>query len=171
MSTKKAFFKGVNWALAAIIAMLGFAGCDKIAAEEYGVPHADYTVKGAVIDKATGKPIKGIRVGYSPYFYVTPEYGVRQTPYQPKSHVLTNDKGEFVLKDNFTRGGLQVIDNVLVFPVFVEDIDGALNGLYESELLQVDFSKATKSGKPKSWYEGEYTVTQNIELTPAEVEK
>ncbi|MCL2738323.1 MAG: radical SAM-associated putative lipoprotein [Bacteroidales bacterium] len=171
MSTKKVFLKGVNWALAAIITMLGFAGCNKIGVDEYGTPHADFTVKGAVVDKVTGKPIKGIRVGYSPHFRVVPMYGVIPTPYQPKAHVLTNDKGEFVLRDKFYTSEFYLMDNAPTLFVSVEDIDGALNGWYGSEYLQVDFSKAPLSGKPKGWYEGEYTVTKNIELTPVEVEK
>jgi len=50
-------------------------------------------------------------------------------------------------------------------PVFVEDVDGEENGLYQSEYLQVDFSKAERSGKPNHWYEGEFTVTVDVELT------
>ncbi|MCL2727015.1 MAG: radical SAM-associated putative lipoprotein [Bacteroidales bacterium] len=168
MNTKKVLFKGANWVLAAIITMLGFAGCNKMGVEEYGVPHADYTVKGAVVDKVTGKPIKGIRVGYSPEYWVVPAYGVIPTPFLPKTHVLTNEKGEFALKEIFSMGTLQIVNNVPTLPVYVEDIDGELNGLYESQLLQIDFSKATLTGKPGSWYEGEYIVTRNIELTPVE---
>jgi len=169
MEIKKAFLKGINWALAAVIAMLGFAGCDKIGVDEYGSPHANYTVKGAVVDKVTGKPIKGIRVGYSPASWGALMYGVPPIPFSPKMHVMTNDKGEFALKDRFYISEIKLINNIPTLTVYVRDIDGELNGWYESEDLQVDFSKATLSGKPKSWYDGEYTVTRNIELTPVEV--
>ena len=168
MSIKKAFLKGVNWALAAIITLLGFAGCDKIGVEEYGTPHADYTVKGVVVDKTTQKPVTGIRVGYSPDSWPMLMYGVLPTPYQPKKHVLTNDKGEFILKDDFSIGQILMIDNVPTLPVYIEDIDGEKNGLFERQYVEVDFSKASLGGKQNSWYTGEYVVNQNIELTPVE---
>ena len=160
MKINQVFITGVNWALAGIISMLGFSGCDKIGTEEYGTPHADYTVKGAVVDKVTGKPIEGIRVGlgHIPYLGPMPMYGTLPTPYQPKVHVLTDLKGEFKLTDRFNA--------VQTLSVFVDDIDGEENGLFQSEYLQVDFSNAVQSGKPKGWYEGEYTVNVNVDLSP-----
>ena len=155
---RRAFLKRMNWTLAGFIGILGFSGCDKFGVDEYGVPHADYTVKGAVVNKATGKPIEGIRVGYD-YGNIR-MYGVPPANYQPKASVLTNAKGEFKITDRFDIG-----DNKVILPVYVEDIDGEENGLFQSEILQVDFNKAEHSGKPKSWYKGEYTVTQNVELT------
>ena len=165
MKTNKAFIKGINWVLAAIISMLGFAGCDSIGADEYGTPYADYTIKGVVVNKATGKPIAGIRVRYEPESRVYPMYGTVPAPYTPKAHVLTNSKGEFKLTDNVCTGEYRMIDGVLMLRVSVEDIDGEENGLFQSEYLQVDFSKAEHSGKPKSLYNGEYTVNINVELT------
>ncbi|MDR0794484.1 MAG: radical SAM-associated putative lipoprotein, partial [Tannerella sp.] len=155
---RRAFIKKMNRALAGIIGVLGFAGCEKIGVVEYGMPHADYTVKGAVTDKATGKPIKGIRVGYSPANFSGVMYGVIPTPYQPKKHVLTDAKGEFKLTDGFHAGEYQIIDNKPTLSVSVEDIDGEENGLFQSEHLQVNFKDADRSGKPKGWYGGEYTV-------------
>ena len=167
---RRTFIKGMNRALAGVIAMLGFAGCEKFGVDEYGTPHADYTVKGAVVSKATGKPLEGIRVGYSgtPEFWIVPMYGVIPTPYVPKAHVITNAKGEFKLTDRFHAGESQIIGNNGMLPVYVEDVDGEKNGLFHSECLQVDFSKAEHSGKSKSWYEGEYTVNLNVELTEVE---
>ena len=161
---RRAFIKRMNWALAGIIGMLGFAGCkkDDEMMLEYGTPHADYTVKGAVVNKATGKPIEGIRVGYDTEPRVGQMYGVLLTPYVPKSYVMTNAKGEFKLTDTFFPNLNQTI------PVYVEDVDGEENGLFQSEILQVDFSKAEHSGKPTHWYHGEYTVTLNVELTEIE---
>jgi putative lipoprotein (rSAM/lipoprotein system) len=172
---RRTFIKRINWALAGIIGMLGFGGCDKIGEEEpiicmYGSPHADYTVKGTVTNKATGKPIEGIRVGYSPEFGGVYMYGVIPTSFQPKKHVLTDEKGEFKLTDSFHSGEYQIIDNKQILTVYVEDIDGEENGLYQSEIVEVDFSKAEQTGKPDRWYNGEFTVNNvNVELT--EIEK
>ena len=158
---RRAFIKRMNWALAGIIGMLGFAGCkkDDEMMLEYGTPHADYTVKGAVVNKVTGKPIEGIQVGYDSGF--TLMYGIPPTPFVPKAKVITNAKGEFKLTDRFHAGESQIIGNNGTLPVYVQDIK---SGLFQSEILQVDFSKAEHSGKPKGWYGGEYTVTLNVEL-------
>jgi len=148
--------------------MLGFAGCDGIGLVEYGTPHADYTVKGSVVNKATGKAVEGIRIGYSPVSTVMPMYGVIPTYYATKSHVLSNAKGEFILTDRFHAGEYQYEAGKTLIPVFVEDIDGEANGLFQPEYLTIDFSKAEQSGKRKSWYEGEFTVTVNVGLTEVE---
>ena len=162
MKNNKTLIKIANWMFAALITLLGFTGCEKIhsSMEEYGSPYADYTVKGAVVDKATGKPIAGIRVGYSSGYQCGVMYGPPMPSYTPKASVLTDAKGEFKLTDKSYR--------VFALPVYVQDIDGKENGLFQSETLQVDFRKAEHSGKPKSWYMGEYTVDVNVELTETE---
>jgi putative lipoprotein (rSAM/lipoprotein system) len=166
MNIQNVIIKGINLALAGILSLLGFVGCEKTEPLlEYGMPHADYTVKGVVVNKATGKPIEGIRVGYDSIAWAIPEYGVIGISYQPKSRVLdvmTNEKGEFKLTDSFFP------DKNLTLPVYIDDIDGEKNGLFQSERLEVDFSKAVQTGKPSSWYEGEFTVTKNVELTEIE---
>ena len=161
MKIKRLLIKGINLIFAGILSMLGFVGCAKHGLVEYGSPNADYTIKGAVINKATGNPIEGIRVAYS-RDYAGVMYGVIPVPYTPKNQVLTNGKGEFKLTDRFEGGGNKII------PVFVEDIDGEQNGLFQMEYLEVDFSQAEHGGKPKNWYGGEYTVTLSVEMTEIE---
>jgi len=159
MKINRAFIKGTNWALAGLLSLLGFTGCDIQGAYEYGTPNADYTVKGTVVDKATGKPIKGIRVGYGPdESRPVPMYGVITTPYQPKNYVITDAKGEF----NLTENGFP--DPNFTTPVYVKDIDGEQNGFYQSDTLQIDFSKSKLTKKASHWYAGEYTVTENVKL-------
>jgi hypothetical protein len=53
-------------------------------------------------------------------------------------------------------------------PVSIEDNDRIKNGLFQSEIIEVDFSNAVRSGKATHWYDGEYTVTQNVELVEIE---
>ena len=150
--------------MAGILSMLGFIGCEKNAMmEEYGTPHADYTVKGAVVDKATGKPIAGIRVGYGPEYPIVSMYGTPPAPFVPKSSVLTDAKGEFKLSDTFFPTNSQI-------PVYVEDIDGAENGLFQSDTLHISFSEADRTKKSKSWYSGEFTKEVNVELTEIQPE-
>ena len=143
---RRTFLKKMNWTLAGIIGLLGFSGCKK----ESG---ANYTVRGAVVNKETGTPISGIWVGYRPGSIIGAMYGVIPTPYKPKAYVLTNIKGEFKLTDRFEDNEFQMVDNNRTLPVFVEDVDGKENGLFQTEYLQVDFPK------------GEHTVTIDVELT------
>ena len=162
MKINRAFIKGTNWALAGLIGMLGFSGCEKENLEvEYGAPYANYTVKGSVVNKATGKPIEGIRVAYGPEPTVAPMYGVIPAPFQPKDYVMTDTKGEFKL----TTNSFLIPDQTTVY---VDDIDGEKNGLYQSEIFRVDFSEAEQIEKSKGWYEGEYAVTAKVELTEIE---
>ena len=148
---RRTFIKRMNWALAGIIGVLGFGGCEKDTV-------AVYTVQGTVHNKRTGKPIEGIRVGYSSNSWGMQKYGVPTTPYNPKAHVLTNAKGEFKLTDNFHNEEFQKVDNKPTLPVCVEDIDGEENGLFQAEYLNIDTSKA-------KYNRGEYSVTVNVELT------
>jgi len=165
MKINRAFIKGTNWALAGLLSLLGFSGCDNFDQKvEYGSPNADYTVKGTVVNKADGKPIEGIRIGYNSTQMITTMYGVPSVPYVPKAPVSTNTKGEFKLKDNFFYDGFQSEENGII-PIYVEDIDGEQNGLFESKVLEIDFKEAEHSGKSKTWYKGEYIVNVKVELT------
>ena len=159
MKANRTIIKIINWVLAGALSIFGYACSDKEVPNEYGTPNADFTVKGAVVDKATGKAIKGISVSYRSINEPMYMYGTMQTSFEQKSSVLTDAKGEFkITKNEFHNTQVQL-------PVFVEDIDGEENGLFQSETLQVDFSKAEHSGKSEHWYGGEYTVAVNVELS------
>jgi putative lipoprotein (rSAM/lipoprotein system) len=161
MAIKKRFFRVFNVFLAALLSILGFGACDRMGAVEYGVPNADYTIKGTVLNKADSKPIKGIRVGFS---RVYPEpvlmYGVMPYPYRSHKADTTQLNGAYKLTDNFTV--LQYDNNRL--EVFVQDIDGPANGAFNDTIITVDFSNVKATGKPSNWYEGEYSVELNIKL-------
>jgi len=162
MKINRTLIKGTNWALAGLLGLLGFSNCVIVdPREEYGSPSVDYTVKGAVVNKANGKPIEGIRVGYSSDIQGIYLYGVMPTPYQPKASVTTDAKGEFKLTEN----SFPLDVNNSIQPIYVDDIDGEKNGLFQSDTLQVDFHDAKQTKKPSgNWYQGEYTVTVNVKL-------
>lgn len=166
MNIQKTILKQVNRVLAGILSLLGFIGCANQTLLEYGTPIADYTVKGAVVNKTTGKPIAGIRVGHSPENPATdneaPAY------YLSKTYVLTNAKGEFSLTGNSIAGVFPESSKYPLLSIYVEDVDGAENGLYESEKIQVDFNNATQTKKSKGWYCGEYTVNVNFGLASSD---
>jgi len=166
MKIKKLFIKYVNWILASLISMLGFAGCYRIfeSPKEYGTPHADYTVKGAIVNEADGGPITGIRVGYFPDVWDEDVFGPPSVYYGSKAYVITDTNGEFKLTANSSRNSNNTI------PVYVEDIDGEENSLFQPKMAEVDFINAVHSGKPGHWYDGEYTVTAIIQLTEIEID-
>jgi len=149
---RREFIKKMNWALAGIIGMLGFGGCEKDSV-------AVYTAKGTVINKGSGKPIEGIQVEFgSPYLGIVPMYGTIGVPYTPKAHVLTNVKGEFELTDCFHDEEFLMINNNRSLLVTAKDVDGEKNGLFHQIQLVIDTSNA-------EYYHGEYKMTVNIELT------
>ncbi len=161
MKFRKLIIRIINLGLASALALLGFSNCEP--REEYGVPNADYSVKGKVIDKSDSKPIKGIRIGFSRYFkndYPVLMYGVLPTDYRIYKADTTDVNGAYNLTDHFSIEEYQS-DTI---PVFVQDIDGEENGLYQDTIINVDFKDATRSGKPKGWYDGKFTVEKNIEL-------
>ena len=160
MNVKKTLVKGTNRILTGLLSMLGFAALG-FSACAYGSPHADFTVRGTVVNKANEAPIPEIRVGFAPTvwdedaFGPQPEYGWR-----PNIYVFSNERGEFRL----TRGDFPIRNKVL--PVFVEDVEG----LFQSEMFKVSFENVRPVGGDRNWYAGEYIVTTTFHLTKVKVE-
>ena len=166
MKIKKLFIKKINWVLAGIMGLFGFTGGGLTTScrMEYGAPYADYSIKGTVVNEANGKPIPGVRAGFSPAEWNEDAYGLKPEYYWGTgTFVITNANGAFTLT---VRGGSGFIENIAT--VYLEDIDGEENGLFQPRKIDVDFNGAVQNGKPNSWYKGEFTVTTTIQL--AEVE-
>jgi putative lipoprotein (rSAM/lipoprotein system) len=127
------FIKGTNWALAGLLSLLGFT-CEDAPAE-YGVPHADYSVKGTVTD-AAGTAIPGIEIRIKAHG----EYEVNEPAY-------TNEQGGF----DVTYGAFPKEKFVLT----ATDVDGEANGSFKADSVEVVFSKNDfyKKGDDR-WYEG-----------------
>ena len=85
-------------------------------------------------------------------------YGVMPQPFRSNAADTTNVSGNYEFSDNFIP--------VEGINIYVEDIDGTQNGLYNDTVINVDLKNATKSGKTTNWYEGKFTKVQNIELRP-----
>ena len=155
---KKILIKSVNWILTSLIALFGFTGCPPFKGL-YAAPSARYTVKGAVVNEAAQSPIEGIRVGYYPAEWDEDAFGPKPE-YNPSiAFVITSTNGDFTLTSVFADRG----DNVII-PVYVEDVDGAENGLFQSKKIDVDFKDAV-------WHNGEFTVTTTIQLTAVEIDE
>ena len=144
---KKIALKTYSKIIALIMGILGLAtGCDRIInpspAPEYGVPSADFIVKGKVTDKLSQKPINNIAVIRKAH---TSPYGNDTTK--------TNSNGEFELKFNEFPG--------VNHWIYAEDLDGMENGgKYKPDSLTVNSSqmKKIKNGTG-NWYKGVFEKT------------
>ncbi|MCL2327233.1 MAG: radical SAM-associated putative lipoprotein [Bacteroidetes bacterium] len=150
--------KTFNAILAALLGLLGFSNCS--APCEYGTPEATYILKGKVTNKADKKPIKGIFVGFkAPRIDV--EYGVPQTEYNSQLPTYTDENGNFQLQPYAFPGIYDNIDSLYVY-----DLDGVENGGYfTADTIFIDWKNAVKTKRGSGWYEGEFTLQKDIELS------
>ena len=147
---KKIMLKTYGKILTLFFTFLGMmTGCDINQLKcEYGVPSADFIIKGKVTDKSSQKPIKNIAIIRKAH---TSPYG--------NDTVKTNADGEFEMK--FTE-----------FPgldhwIFAEDLDGTKNGgLYAPDSLKVNSAQMRKVKKGSgSWFSGTFEKTDaNFQL-------
>ena len=137
--------------LSALLALLGFSGCEYIGRCEYGCPHADYKLQGTVTDARTKQPVKNIRAVFCSGG-LDVEYSYKDTLYTDESGKIERDYPSMTI--DHTR--LQVL---------LEDIDGDENGSYETLLLEKENLpvKQVKKGD-KHWYQGSFTITADAEL-------
>ncbi len=132
-----------------LLMMLGFSACDGPAAGMYGMPTADFTIKGQVTDE-DGKPISSATViirdlGYKggnldyPDLYIDENY----------NNVLTTDsEGQY----GVTRQGFA---SETLFRIVAKDAS------HESDSVEVTL---VPPGSNDTWYEGEAKETVNITL-------
>jgi putative lipoprotein (rSAM/lipoprotein system) len=142
----RSFIKGTNWALGGLMALLGFAGaasCDT--AEEYGSPHADYSIKGKVTNEQ-GAAIPGIQIEVVKY---------KTEDYREADTVYTQSNGDFAWDNSSTL--LDELD------IIATDIDGEKNGSYETTEVSVAFKQEDLKGG-KSWYQGKAEKEITIKL-------
>lgn len=149
----------------AILALLGFASCEKIsgtARDEYGCPTMDYKVMGTVSDEA-GEPVKGIRVT----FRATESIADDGTPrFITESH-LTDGQGRYDI-------GEQRKQYTWAEQLIVEDVDGEANGgLFVNDTIDLERALYENLGKQykkgDGWYQGGYEV--NVDVTLKKEEK
>jgi putative lipoprotein (rSAM/lipoprotein system) len=133
----RSLIKGTNWALAGLLSLLGFSCTDiNNNAPEYGVPHAKYSIKGAVTDTA-GTPVPGIEI------LIKTDHGA---PIERKE-IYTNGQGGFdVTYSAFPREK---------FILTAKDVDGEANGSFKTDSVEVVFNKEDFYEKGDGhWYDG-----------------
>lgn len=156
---KVKFNRWYNAVLTALLSMLGY-GCSSTEEPldmygppvEYGTPHADFIIKGRVMDES-GTPVQGIKTSLKTVFENNNKHYALGV-----DSVQSDVSGHYQLK---TTDRKSQYDKVIV-----EDIDGEANGgEFLSDTLDVDYNKAvkTKDGDGK-WSLGIYEITQDVKL-------
>ena len=143
---KKRIFS-VRTLLSGVLAMLGFAGCEKAwnGECEYGMPMVDYRVIGEVTDEA-GKPLSGIRAI------------IEQVENYNVDTVYTDAKGHFESKK---LKSVAISQQNLI----LEDVDGEANGgEFESTKLPIKEMDSKKIKKGDGWYSGEYELSTMVQM-------
>lgn len=135
---KKIALKTYGKILTLFFSLVGMlTGCDWIEpAVEYGVPNADYVIKGKVTDKESQKPLKNIAV-------------IKKSRHSPKNDtVRTNALGDYELKFNDFPGE--------DYWVVAKDLEGTDDGgWYGPDSILVNTKQMTQVKKGKGgWYDG-----------------
>lgn len=137
--------KGTNWALSGLMALIGFSGCEKFGAVEYGVPHADYEFSGKVTNEQ-GEPIPDIQVKIHEKMENKFSHGLDST--------RTDANGKYKMSfSNFPTKEYHLI---------ATDKDGKENGSYLSDTTRVEITNDDFYKKGKDWYNG--TARKEVDI-------
>lgn len=135
------FLKGTNWILAGLLTLLGFScSSDGIEdqVEEYGCPHANYEIKGKVVDRQDN-PIPSIQIAVSD--------SVSEGQLPENNMIYTDTEGNFLWENGEFPGA--------TFKIIATDIDYDKNGgQFTADTSFVSFKNATYENGSK-WYKGE----------------
>lgn len=115
----------------------------------YGTPHADYVVKGNISSAKDNSAIKGIRVIAQ---------GVTSYGYNHTDTVTSDAIGNYSAK--ITEMSISQIKLNLT------DIDGSVNGSFQSLDTLVTYTNPKFTGGDGSWYEGKTEQVLNIKMKP-----
>ena len=139
---KNQFLRIQNALIAGILFLAGAViSCNKYV-DEYGMPYAEYIVKGKVKSQETSRVIENIKVSMD------------------GDTVKTDSEGSYKLVGEYAENNF--------FDIKFEDIDGAANGEYQNLDTVVQFENPEFTGGDGNWYEGETTTEFDVELNPKE---
>jgi len=158
---KKIFFKSCDKIIIALLGLIGLlTGCNLIhpPVAEYGVPYADYEIKGTVTDSITSAPIQNIRVTVTQI----------QT-YIEKDSIHTHID-TLALKETDSAGKYDIrfqsfpLDK-LTYKVKADDMDGLTNGGdFNSQAKDVLFIHTDLTGANGGWYNGKALKIVDLKL-------
>lgn len=134
---------------------ISMTGCSVNSCEtikcEYGVPHAEFEVKGKVIDADTRNAVTGVSVTLHEVRY---NNGKNTPEKYPMDSTVVNTNGEFTLYGNG-------FPNDVMF-VKVRDLDTQSDGNYPEKVVEISLQN-TEQGTG-SWDNGTYSSDVLIEL-------
>lgn len=134
---------------------ISMTGCSVNSCEtikcEYGVPHAEFEVKGKVIDADTRNAVTGVSVTLHEVRY---NNGKNTPEKYPMDSTVVNTNGEFTLYGNG-------FPNDVMF-VKVKDLDTQSDGNYPEKVVEISLQN-TEQGTG-SWDNGTYSSDVLIEL-------
>jgi len=143
--------KTYNALIVSLISFLGFASsCDPLGGKAmYGTPSADFIVKGKV-GTAANSPVAGIKV----------EMSMEANSYLLNTASSAESTGAYKV-----TGGGQFPDDQ-TFKIKFTDVDGALNGEFETLDTTVVFKDPKFTGGDGNWYHGQTEKELNVKLKP-----
>lgn len=148
-----------------VVLLLGFVaslmGCKDVIqppVAEYGVPHADYQLKGTVTDSISASPIVNARVTIT-----------RTETYQEqnvtKIHIDTLAQKETDSSGQYDITSTQFPLPEQHFQVHIEDLDGSANGGdFATQKKEVVVISTELAGDKSSWYAGKALKTIDFKL-------
>ena len=155
---KRHFLKSCNAILMAILALFGFTNCDRMGRDMYGTPHADFVIKGTVVDKSERQGIEDIQVKIIGTRIDAD--GVERIVYKKKRN--TDAEGRFKLQIQHHYGFLT--SDEISHSVHFSDIE---NELFQEKAVKLDFENFVETRPPSgSWFQGEFTKILNVQLIP-----
>jgi len=154
---KNKFLRSYNALIVSLISFLGFASsCDPIGGKAmYGTPTAEFVFKGKV-GTATNSPVAGVKVDMS--LEVT--NGTEKVSYLVNSTSSAESTGTYKVSAGGQSPGNQT------FKIKFTDIDGALNGEFETLDTTIVFKDPNFVNGDGSWYVGQVEKEVNVKLKP-----
>lgn len=145
------FYRWYNGLLASLLAFLGY-GCSSGEPENYpvmyGAPTVEFQLKGNVTDE-DGKAVQGIKVKVQEHNWLNID------------SVKTDANGKYQLPlilDGFTQKDLNRCR------LIVEDTDGAENGEFKNDTINLNGAEAKKIKDEEGWFNGAYEVNVDVKL-------
>lgn len=158
-SIKFRFFKSCNSMILLLVSILGFStSCKEEGTYEYGVPMHGYTINGNVNSAVDMQQIQDIKVE----MYLVPEID-GQPQEQLCGSTRSDFHGRYVLND---YGNTPVSDHAYL--VRFTDVDGELNGEFQSLDTTVVFKDVKFTGGDGKWNMGIAEKELYIKLKPKE---
>ncbi len=154
---KSKCLKTYNALIVFLLSLLGFASsCDIQGGKAmYGTPSADFIVKGKV-ENTLNKPIAGIKVEMSKMVDTGAEE--LSVPLDSILSVVSTGIYEVTASDQFPKEQ--------IFNVKFTDVDGLLNGEYESLDTTVVFQNPKFTNGTDAWYQGQTEKEVDVKLKP-----